>query len=339
MSVKAYTRVCDLGSLPTLVAESAGPGAVRQIFQEQEVPVSILDRADAPLLSGDCLGLYRRAADTTGQPDIGLQVGAQLGISDLGLFGRYVSEAPTLGNALVRSKDTIRFHETCSDVRFEYTGKDIRFIYQCCGQSNVGWRQRGDVVVCVLIDIVRCYLGPEWVPNHIEVSHRSGARGRELEDHFGVPVLSDRTAVAIVFNKGLLGAAQIQRTALPVAVTRADVVRQGATLPPNFVGMAAHIVHQRLLMGRTDLEGAAAKLGIGTRTFQRRLNGDGLSYNRLLSKCLKTRAADLLAENELSVADIADVLGYSSQTHFTRAFKRWAGVSPGKFRASAHEMA
>ena len=70
---------------------------------------------------------------------------------------------------------------------------------------------------------MRCYLGPEWVPNHIEVSHRSGARGRELEDHFGVPVWSDRTAVAIVFNKGLLGAAQIQRTTLPAAVTRADV--------------------------------------------------------------------------------------------------------------------
>jgi len=339
MSVKAYTRVCDLGSLPRLVAEGAGPGAVQQIFQEQEVPVSILDRPDTPLLYRDCLGLYRRAADVTGRPGIGLQVGAQLGIRDLGLFGRYVSEAPTLGHALVRSKDTVRYHETCSDVCFEYLGRDIRFIYHCCGQSNIGWRQHGDVIVCVLIDIVRCYLGPEWVPNYIEVCHRSAARCRALEDHFGVPVVSDRTAVAIVFNKGLLGAAQIRGIALPGTVTRADVVRQGATLPPNFVGMAAHVVHQRLLMGRTDLEGAAAKLGIGTRTFQRRLNGDGLSYNRLLSKCLKARAADLLAENELSVADIADALGYSSQTHFTRAFKRWAGVSPGKFRASVQATA
>ena len=92
-------------------------------------------------------------------------------------------------------------------------------------------------------------------------------------------------------------------------------------------------------MGRTDIEGAAAKLGIGTRTFQRRLNGEGLSYNHLLSTCLKTRATDLLAESKLTVADIADALGYSSQTHFSRAFKRWAGVSPGKFRSSAHEMA
>ena len=57
-----------------MVAESAGPGAVGQIFQEQEVPVSILDRPDAPLLYRDFLGLYRRAADATGQPGIGLQV-------------------------------------------------------------------------------------------------------------------------------------------------------------------------------------------------------------------------------------------------------------------------
>ena len=158
--------------------------------------------------------------------------------------------------------------------------------------------------VCMLIDIVRCYQGPKWVPKRIEVSNRSGARRRDLEDYFGVPVLNDKPAIAIVFSRDLLGAAQIHRSSLPKTVSRADVKRQGTKLPPDFIGTAAHVVHQRLLLGRTDLDGAAAKLGIGPRTFQRRLSVDGVSYNRLLSKCLKSRAADLLAQNELSVADI-----------------------------------
>lgn len=336
MSVSAFTRVCELGTLPKLVAEAAGPKAVEQLFNEQEVPVALLETPGAPLLYRDCLGLYRKAADITTDRSLGLRVGTDVSVRNLGLFGQYVAAAPSLGRALVRCKDTIGFHTNRSSVDVEHHGNNIKLVYRCSEQGKVGWDQYADVMVCVMVDIVRCYLGPVWVPKWIEVGHCSNARRRDVEDHFGVPVLISRHAAAIVFGRALVGVVQSDRPASRSLVTRADVERYGQSLPKDVVGATVEIVRQRLLRGRTDLEGAADKLGLAPRTFQRRLSEEGASYKCILSVCRRKRAANMLARDEFSVADIADLLGYASQSHFSRAFKQWMGVAPGVFRSSVH---
>ncbi|MDJ0541965.1 MAG: helix-turn-helix transcriptional regulator, partial [Microcystis sp. M53603_WE2] len=68
------------------------------------------------------------------------------------------------------------------------------------------------------------------------------------------------------------------------------------------------------------------------RTLQRRLGEEGLTYTQVVEKIRFEQAVLWLQEPQIKLIDIAMELGYSDTAHFTRAFKRWTGLSPRDFR-------
>jgi AraC-like DNA-binding protein len=84
--------------------------------------------------------------------------------------------------------------------------------------------------------------------------------------------------------------------------------------------------------GRLDVHLVADSLRTSTRTLQRRLHGAGLTYARVLQQVRFEVARQMLGDPAQKVQDIAHTLGYSDPAHFTRAFKRWTGLSPRAFR-------
>jgi AraC-like DNA-binding protein len=77
----------------------------------------------------------------------------------------------------------------------------------------------------------------------------------------------------------------------------------------------------------------ARRLAMTPRTLQRRLAEAGSSFDALRDTARKHAAESYLAETELSIAEVAFVLGFSEPTAFHRAFKRWHKVTPQAFRA------
>ena len=76
-------------------------------------------------------------------------------------------------------------------------------------------------------------------------------------------------------------------------------------------------------------------VGRSGRTLQRKLSADGFSYQQLIDDARRTLAERLLQKTEYSLQEIAFLTGFSEQSAFTRAFKRWAGQTPRSFRLSA----
>ena len=87
-----------------------------------------------------------------------------------------------------------------------------------------------------------------------------------------------------------------------------------------------------LRAGYPSIEAVARLLCFSPRTFQRLLNEAGVSYSDLLDRCRCKAACQALEHTQQSIKDIAAALGYSDPTHFTRAFRRWAGVAPRAYR-------
>lgn len=81
-----------------------------------------------------------------------------------------------------------------------------------------------------------------------------------------------------------------------------------------------------------SLEAAAARLHCSPRTLIRRLKALNTSYHEVVDKVKKQRACELLANEQLRIADIASVLGYGDAGGFVRSFKRCLGVTPGRYR-------
>jgi AraC-like DNA-binding protein len=91
-------------------------------------------------------------------------------------------------------------------------------------------------------------------------------------------------------------------------------------------------VMQRLGHGEPRREDIAAFLALTDRTLQRRLRGEGTSYQQLLDEARCELARKYLAQDKLPLSAMADLLGFGDQSNFFRACKRWFGVPPGEYR-------
>ena len=100
-------------------------------------------------------------------------------------------------------------------------------------------------------------------------------------------------------------------------------------------GIAARI---RRLLGddfRTDMpafDDLARQLNMSERTLRRRLDREGTSYQRIKDTVRREAAIAYLENPELTVSDVAELLGFSDPSAFHRSFKRWTGRSPGDYR-------
>lgn len=86
-----------------------------------------------------------------------------------------------------------------------------------------------------------------------------------------------------------------------------------------------------------DLPSIATKLNMSERTLKRKLAEQGLSFSTLLDDVRQRDACILLADAGLTVQDIAIRLGYQDRANFSRAFRRWTGLTPTEYRQSKQD--
>jgi len=84
-----------------------------------------------------------------------------------------------------------------------------------------------------------------------------------------------------------------------------------------------------------SLRWIAARVGMTERTLQRQLAAKGTPFSDLVRGALLQRAFELLLDDSRSITQIAAQLDYSDAAHFSRAFRRWTGLSPQAWRERA----
>lgn len=83
-----------------------------------------------------------------------------------------------------------------------------------------------------------------------------------------------------------------------------------------------------------ELDKLAKVLGMSYSTLQRRLQAEGISYQRLKDNLRRDMAINLLCQFNMAVTEVATLIGFQESSAFHRAFKKWTGVSPGAYRRS-----
>jgi AraC-like DNA-binding protein len=92
------------------------------------------------------------------------------------------------------------------------------------------------------------------------------------------------------------------------------------------------VLLEALPSGLVTLEDVGRRLAISKRTLQRRIEGEGTSFQRILSETRETLARHYLEATALPAAEIALLLGYDEPNSFSRAFKTWTGTTPDSVR-------
>jgi AraC-like DNA-binding protein len=96
---------------------------------------------------------------------------------------------------------------------------------------------------------------------------------------------------------------------------------------------AAQVLRGALARGEhPSAEEVAHRLGVSTRTLQRRLAEEGRSLRDLRDEALREHAVDRLRDRSATLSQVADELGFAETSAFAKAFKRWFGESPTRWR-------
>ncbi|WP_076414282.1 AraC family transcriptional regulator [Shewanella sp. UCD-KL12] len=106
----------------------------------------------------------------------------------------------------------------------------------------------------------------------------------------------------------------------------------------SFSGQVKWVIERNLSAGSPTVNFIAKELGVSTRTLQRRITEEGKTYKDLLLQVRRQTAKSYLLDTEMSLYEIAVLLGYEDQNSFYRAFKLWEGETPSNWRMSNHSQ-
>ena len=100
----------------------------------------------------------------------------------------------------------------------------------------------------------------------------------------------------------------------------------------EFVALVRSVIRKSLTTRSLTIDGCAQQVGVSSRTLQRNLIEAGWSFSQLLDQVRLEMAAELLADENNTLRQIASQLDYANASNFARAFQRLTGVTPTQFR-------
>ena len=332
MAKTYFTNLADLVPLMLELEEQAGYKAAVQAFAAQDVPFGFFNH-DFHLPYSDVCEMYERAAHTVKDPLFGARCAKHWSAKLLGPLGDYILQAPTLRKCLERDRTAISVYESGSSTTIEKVGDLVKWSY-FTGFNHMADRYHYTTAnIGLMLDIIRHYCGPEWLPDRIETDNHRDQRS-SLDEFFETPVENQHAALSLIFPASDLDKVNPNPVSNTNTLTFNDVNTLMSSRPPgdSEAEIVASVVRFRLLTGLSDIEGASRHLSVGVRSLQRRLAKEGTNYRIILSRERYRRALGLIRQTELSMTDIALALGYTYSEDFTRAFTKMHGFPPSVVR-------
>lgn len=102
--------------------------------------------------------------------------------------------------------------------------------------------------------------------------------------------------------------------------------------PDSYTQQVMGLVISQLRKRKLGIDVVADDLSMSVRSLQMKLKEEGTSYQKLLNRIREQLAIAFLQERKYSKSEIADLLGFSEISVFSRTFKKWTGQSPSEFQ-------
>lgn len=253
---------------------------------------------------------------------------------DLGPLGLAVKSAPTLRDSLLRIERYFRLITDTAVYRLEETSDASLFVLQALTPDHAALQLRDECALAGVVDNIRSFGSAEIALEYVSFKHACRSDPARFEEFFGCEVRfeSDQTAIAMAPRfldlpnlKGDQAICDFLTQHLDTELLR---LPNQPTLKQDVLGYLA----TRLSDGVPPASDVALQMGMSERTFYRRLAEERSSYRDVLQEAQLSLAQELLADKDCSIAEVAFLTGFSEQSTFSRAFKRWVGEAPAQFR-------
>ncbi len=277
--------------------------------------------------------LWQLAVQASGDPALGLRV------------SRFVSPTTfhALGYALVASgslrevfERIVRYHPVVSDalsLSFNRVGDRYEFRFRVPEGVPMPVNEAMDAFAAIYVRTCRNRLGRHYAPLAVHLMRPSPTDPKPWHDVFRSPLYFGALENLLEFDcadfDSHLDDASPESTELNETV-RNRALEQLSPLTWERKVRGAIEIH--LPEGEPSAECIAHHLHLSPRSLQRHLADEGCSYDLLLNECRQNLALLHMRDHDTTLSEIAYLLGFPDASSFSRAFKRWTGLTPGQYR-------
>jgi len=323
-------RVAILRPFSQFLADVGAP--VERGFHRAGLPFYSLENVNNYVPSERFWAFLVDMAHSEGIEDLGFLVGHTYGANSADpQLTAMLRQSPTLYQGLLKASALA--NKTVSHCRLGIVqpslGEHSYFFHQpSCDARNPAIEQIGWFGLTTLIGMVRVFTGPQWQPTEIGVmTHRSPCRS--IREQLGGTRLRPSLHYSyIALENALLSLPPLA----PEATTPEPSPLPCDPFKNDFVGSLEQVLHAYIQGTDLSIAFAAGLCDTSKRSLQRKLTDAGTCYSSVLDKVRFHTACRMLQDRDMKVADIAHRLGYSDPTHFSRAFRRIAGINPREYR-------
>lgn len=326
-----FTRISGL--LPYIKFFNDIGAPTERYLREAKIPVAYMDSPEAPIPLHSAYRFGEIAAHAEGVRNLGLIVGQNTPLDDLGPYGYFIQQSNTIYEYLQKGIELIEKQSSGIKFWLSTDNGELRFNTYILGNSNYGRSQADMQALIITINTLRKTTGNRWCPRELNLAHMHSEELPATEALADTQITVGGPYSSFILPRTMLSKPFQRPGKNPLS---ADVLEQQlqSPLPTDFLIAMQQIVEMLLLQGLSKIELAAEAGGLTVRTLQRRLTEAGVSYTQLVNTARVDIAARWLEARELSITAIATMLGYTDASNFTRAFRRQTGVSPQAFRVA-----
>jgi AraC-like DNA-binding protein len=281
-------------------------------------------------------GLLQAVVEATGERDIGLLAAHRVESLHFGI-GEYIARTQrTLRDAAELYSRYLPLLSDGAGLSVEGVGPTVTIRFWFSSENPMPAAAYEFAVAIGVLRARRVTGVASLAPLSVHFTHPSPADTARHDDifrcpvHFGadttcVVLLAKRLSMPLPGNEPVLG---------ELLKRQADAMLEKLPRRSDATSQVRALLGCEIAFPQATVSRLAKRLGLSTRTFARKLESEGTSFRALFDEARKQAALRELAQNQITIAELAHRLGFASTHSFHRAFKRWTGTTAGKVRRS-----
>ncbi len=324
-----------------MTAEGCDDALRRELLQS--VGVDPDSPVDAKLMIDDTdyYNLCARVSRELGfGPSLTVRVGSTMKCDDYGAFGLAWKSAVNLRGSYGRAERYARVLTSVSTYQLvSDPGKNYMMLNRE-GPRHLGMRLSNEQTIVAVAQISREVCQKDFYPEAVFFQHQAPSDISVHEDYFQCPVYFGADKDALQVSEDFLVCPNKLGDPTISKFFDAHMEKELAELSED-IGLEKRVriqISQSLSEGIPTVSEIAGRLGMSGRSLQRRLSEQGRAYQDIVDIARRELSEKLLKETDYSLTEVAFLTGYSEQSTFTRAFKRWKGQTPRSYRLEVQPL-
>lgn len=280
--------------------------------------------------------LWRIATRETGDPCFGLVAASYWHPTSMHALGFAWMASFSLKDAFKRAVRYSRMLNTVLIMRLEEREGTYEFIMGIDPGHPRPADEAADAGLAIILLMCRLSYDESLAPVKVFMTRAINDCDQRYRDYFRAPIEYSAGKIGLVFNKHVIDE-RLPTGNADLALSNDRLVSEYlARLDLNDIEMQVRVKLIELLpSGEASEEKIASQLNLGQRTLQRKLHEAGTSYKNILEQTRRELATQYMSSSLLTISEVTYLLGFSETSNFSRAFKRWNGVSPSSYRIAS----